>query len=100
MGLFHACGQGLAVHGEPVVHRCDFYLAGFQVFHGVVCTVMAVVHFDRARAKGQRQHLMTKTDAKDRQVGLVEDVFDQLQSDSFSIKILYFVDYNMLRKKN
>jgi hypothetical protein len=39
-----------------------------MLFHGVVGTVMAVVHFDGLGPKGKCQHLVPQTDAKDRQI--------------------------------
>ena len=76
MRLDHALGQAGCVHGEPVVHRRDFNLAGVVVFNRVVGAMVAVVHLDGARAKCQREHLVTKADTKHRYVCCIEDRFD------------------------
>ena len=59
-----------------MVHRSDFDLARVMVFDRVVGTVMSVVHFDCLCPKCQSQHLVSQADAKDGQVGLIQDTFD------------------------
>ena len=74
--LDHSGRQGLAVHGEAVVHRGDLDLAGGELLDRMVGAVMAVVHLDRARAERQRQHLVAEADAEDRHVGLRQHLLD------------------------
>ena len=57
--------QCLRIHCKTVVHGRDFNFACFMLFHGVVGTVMAVVHFDGFGTKCKCQHLVPQANSKD-----------------------------------
>ena len=76
MGLKNPIWQCLRIHGKTVVHRRYFNFTGVVILHRMVCTMMAVVHLDRLRPERQSEHLMTKTNPKDRQIGLFQHVAD------------------------
>ena len=63
---FDVVRQAVFINNKAVVLGCDFDNTGGGVLDRVVRTTMANIHFLRLGAKGQRHHLMTKTDAKDR----------------------------------
>ena len=67
MGLLQARRQRLARHDETVVMRGDLDAAGCEVLNRVVAAAVTQMHLNRARAESQREQLMPKADAKDRQ---------------------------------
>ena len=60
-----------------MVLTADHDLAGGEILHRVICTVMAELHLQRARAAGETQQLMAETDAEEGHVG-VEQLADRL----------------------
>src|SRR4051812_22297427 len=66
MRLLRALRQRLAVDREAVIHRSNLDLAGGEILHRMIGAVMALMHFHRAGADREPQHLMTETDAESR----------------------------------
>src|SRR5437588_2029849 len=62
-------GNGCTVHGKAVVHGCDLHFSSEQILHGMICAVMALAHLDGLCAGRERKHLMSQTDAEDRELG-------------------------------
>ena len=64
MRLGDIARQGLAVDRKTVIHRHHRNPPGGQIPHGMVGTVMAVVHLYGVRAKCAGQELVAEADAK------------------------------------
>ncbi len=69
VGLLDVLRQALGVDGEAVVHRGDLDLAGGEVLHRMIGTVVALVHLLRLAADGEAEKLVAETDAEHRLAG-------------------------------
>ena len=58
-------GQGVGIDGEAVVLAGDDDFAAVQILHGVVCAVVAEVHFQSFCTDGEADELVSQTDAED-----------------------------------
>ena len=58
-------GQGVGIDGEAVVLAGDDDFAAVQVLHGVVCAVVAEVHFQGFCTDGEADELVSQADAED-----------------------------------
>src|SRR5206468_5869443 len=63
VGRLHARGQGGLIDGEAVILAGDEHAAGLQLLHRVIGTMVAELHFDGARARGEAEDLVPETDA-------------------------------------
>ena len=61
--------QTFFIHSKTVVLTGDADTAGVQVFHRVVRTVVAKLHFERFGTTGQRHDLVAQTDPEGRNTG-------------------------------
>ncbi len=66
MGAQQVRRQAVHVDRKTVVLAGDQHLSGLQILHRMVGTMVPELHFQRPRARGQRQQLVTETDAEDR----------------------------------
>src|SRR5262245_25217674 len=64
VSFLHVGRNALTINREPVVHCGDFYLAGDQILYRMIGSMVALVHFARARADRNPEHLMAEADAK------------------------------------
>ena len=67
--------QAVAINREAVIHRDDLDLSGGEILHRMVRAVVALRHFFRLRADGQRHHLMAETNAEGRHL-LFQEIAD------------------------
>ena len=76
MGDLHPiAGKGNRIKREAMVLAGDFDLAWRAA--GMVEAAMAIAQFEAGSAKGQAQNLMAKTNAEDRQIGLLQQTCSQ-----------------------
>ena len=76
--------QRIFGHGKTVVLRSDFHAAGIQILHRLIRPAMAEFQLERFRSAGQRQQLMSQTDAEYRHLAehaanRVDGVFQRLR---------------------
>ena len=67
--------KGSRIKGKAMVLAGDFDLAWRAA--GMVEAAMAIAQFEAGSAKGQAQNLMAKTNAEDRQIGLLQQTCSQ-----------------------
>ena len=76
MGDLHPiAGKGTRIQGEAMVLAGDFDLAWGAA--GMVEAAVAIAQFEAGSAEGQAQNLMAKTNAEDRQIGLLQQTCSQ-----------------------
>src|SRR5215831_11476586 len=66
MRLLAILRQRVLVHSEAVVHRGDLDLAGCEILHGMIGTVMSLVYLHRLAAYRDTNHLVAEADAEGR----------------------------------
>src|SRR3954469_24215962 len=64
VGLLDILRQRFLVDREAMIHRGDLDLAGGEVLHWMVRTVVPLMHFRGLAAERDAEHLMAETDAE------------------------------------
>src|SRR5688572_14855702 len=66
------------IDGKTMVLAGDHHLSGIEIFHRMVRAVVAELHLERLRARGEAHELVPETDAEHRDLRRVEDLADRL----------------------
>ena len=70
MGHLKIIWQCIRVHNETMILAGNFYAAGGQILHRMVCAAMATIHLVRLCPHRQRHQLVADTNAKDWHAGI------------------------------
>src|SRR5436309_14486629 len=63
VSLLDVLRQRLLVDREAMIHRGDLDFAGGEIFHRMVCSVMALMHFRGLATERDAEHLVAEADA-------------------------------------